>query len=230
MSSALPIFPRFVVRLTLTLAALAWVNLSVGDGYASPASAHDLDGAVPVISASAKVSDGGDPLGAPRMRRSVHRDWEHPLQVRLPFRSVIDLSRDVHDASVSSSPRGAACDYESAGNLRLADWSKATRGGLAEARAARDALSAELAPLKGKAPATVTGGYNTRTGEVADRACGGGKCAETHVVEALGGNKAEVGLTEAVRPRTGLEVPVCPSCEATYGRGAFPPGTRFKSD
>ena len=106
----------------------------------------------------------------------------------------------------------------------------ATKGGLAEARAARDALAAELAPLRSKAPATVTGGYNTRTGEVAARACGGRKCAETHVVEALGGNKAEVSLTEAVRPRTGLEVPVCLTCEATYGRGAFPPGTRFKSD
>jgi len=107
---------------------------------------------------------------------------------------------------------------------------EAAGGGLAEARAARDSLSAELAPLKGKAPATVTGGYNTRTGEVAARACGAGKCAETHVVEALGGNKVDVGLTEAVRPRTGLEVPVCPRCEATYGRRAFPPGTKFKSD
>jgi hypothetical protein len=105
----------------------------------------------------------------------------------------------------------------------------ATRGGLPEARAARDALSASLAPLKGKAPATVTGGYNKATGEVTARACGGGKCAETHVVDALGGKKANVGLTEAVRPRTGLEVPVCAACEATYGRGAFPPGTKFKS-
>ena len=100
----------------------------------------------------------------------------------------------------------------------------------AEAEAARDALSASLAPLKGKAPATVTGGYNTKTGEVAARACGGGKCAEDHVVEALGGNKGDVRFTEAVRPRTGEQVPICQNCESAYGRSAFSQGTRFRSD
>lgn len=39
-----------------------------------------------------------------------------------------------------------------------------------------------------KKPATITAGYNIDTGEVAARACGGGKCAEDHVVDALGGN------------------------------------------
>jgi hypothetical protein len=122
----------------------------------------------------------------------------------------------------------AACG----GNTACAQqaYTAAAKEKLSEARAARDALSAKLAPLKGKAPATVTGGYNTSTGEVAARACGGGKCAEDHVFEALGGNKAETRFTEAVRPRTGAEVPVCPRCEGTYGRGAFPPGTKFKSD
>ncbi|WP_248748745.1 filamentous hemagglutinin N-terminal domain-containing protein [Pseudomonas sp. MWU15-20650] len=99
-----------------------------------------------------------------------------------------------------------------------------------EASAARDALAESLAPLKGKAPATVTGGYNVKTGEVAARPCGGGKCAEDHVVDALGGNKEDVRFTEAMRPRTGDQVPVCPRCESTYGREPFPPGTRFKSD
>jgi hypothetical protein len=84
--------------------------------------------------------------------------------------------------------------------------------------------------LKGKAPATVTGGYNVKTGEVAARACGGGKCAENHVVDALGGVKGDVRFTEAVRPRTGAEVPVCARCEATFGRGPFPSNTRFKTD
>jgi len=84
--------------------------------------------------------------------------------------------------------------------------------------------------LKGKAPATVTGGYNVKTGEVAARAGGGGKCAEDHVVEALGGNKVEIRFTVAVRPRTGVQVPVCLRCEETYGRDSFPPGTLFKSD
>jgi RHS repeat-associated protein len=104
------------------------------------------------------------------------------------------------------------------------------KGGLNEARAARDALAAELAPLKGKAPATVTGGYNVKTGEVAARACGGGKCAEDHVLDALGGVKADVRFTEAVRPRTGAQVPVCPRCEGSFGRDPFPPGTLFKTD
>lgn len=30
--------------------------------------------------------------------------------------------------------------------------------------------------------------------------------------------------------RTGETVPVCPNCESTYGRGAFPPNATFKSD
>ncbi|MBL8297960.1 MAG: hypothetical protein JNN30_06365 [Rhodanobacteraceae bacterium] len=116
-------------------------------------------------------------------------------------------------------------------NLRyFGKVSGAAKGKLAEARAARDALSAELAPLKGKAPATVTAGYNVKTGEVAARACGDGKCAENHVVDALGGVKGDVRFTEAVRPRTGVEVPVCPRCEATFGRDSFPQNTRFKTD
>lgn len=110
---------------------------------------------------------------------------------------------------------------------RAADAAKV---GLAEARTARDALAAELAPLKGKAPATVVGGYNVKTGEAAARACGGGKCAENHVSDALGGVAADIRFTEAVRPRTGAEVPVCQRCEATFGRGPFPSKARFKSD
>ncbi len=104
------------------------------------------------------------------------------------------------------------------------------RGGLDEARAARDALARELAPLRGKAPATVTGGYNTNTGQVAASACGGHKCAEDNVVDALGGVKEFIRFTEAVRPRTGAEVPVCERCEGSYGREPFPLGTRFKTD
>lgn len=84
--------------------------------------------------------------------------------------------------------------------------------------------------MKGKAPATVTGGYNVKTGEVAARPCGGGKCAEDHVVDASGGNKEDIRFAEAIRPRTGDQVPVCLRCESTYGREPFPPGTRFKSD
>ena len=107
---------------------------------------------------------------------------------------------------------------------------QAVKGGLSDARVARDALAAELAPLKGKAPATVTGGYNVKTGEVAARSCGGGLCAENHVVDALGGVKGDVRFTEAIRPRTGTEVPVCLRCEGTFGREPFPVNARFKSD
>ena len=118
--------------------------------------------------------------------------------------------------------------FGAAGTVRARMVGEAVKN--AEAAAARDALAGSLAPLKGQAPATVTGGYNVRTGEVAARACGGGKCAEDHVVGALGGKKADVRFTTAKRPRTGEEVPVCPRCELSYGRDSFPPGTKFKSD
>ncbi|WP_353328615.1 RHS repeat domain-containing protein, partial [Chitiniphilus shinanonensis] len=126
-----------------------------------------------------------------------------------------------------ATPRGAA-------TLKAAKSSKSTKSAisslLAKARAARDSLASSLSPLKGKAPATVTAGFNVKTGEVVAKACGGGKCAEAHVVEALGGEKSNVQFTEAVRPRTGREVAVCANCEKSYGREAFPTGTTFQND
>ncbi|WP_363796410.1 RHS repeat-associated core domain-containing protein [Lysobacter firmicutimachus] len=102
---------------------------------------------------------------------------------------------------------------------------------LNRARLARDALARSLAQQGRKAPATVTGGVNSKTGEVAARACGGGKCAEDHVAEALGGKKEDIKFTEATRPRTGEQVPVCQRCERNYGRESFPKGTtKFKGD
>ncbi len=94
------------------------------------------------------------------------------------------------------------------------------------ARVARDALAKDV----GSAKATVTGGYNIETGQVVARACSGGECAEDHVLQALGGDKSKVKFTEAVRPRTGKQVPVCERCEVKYGRQAFPQNTQFKSD
>jgi RHS repeat-associated protein len=93
----------------------------------------------------------------------------------------------------------------------------------------RDALVESLKSSKWK-PATATGGYNTQTGEIVAKVCGGGKCAEDHVVQALGGDKTKVRFTQAIRPRTGEQVPVCARCEENYGRDAFPPGTEFQSD
>lgn len=101
---------------------------------------------------------------------------------------------------------------------------------LQEARTARDALASALSPLGGKAPATVTAGYNRVSGEVAASACGGGVCAETNVVTMLGGKASDVQFTEAVRPRTMQEVPICARCESTYGRESFPPETKFQND
>ncbi len=117
-----------------------------------------------------------------------------------------------------------------AGPTLAASTSSSGYFALTDARIARNALVDDLAPLKGKAPATVTAGWNTRTGEVVARACGGGQCAEQHVVDALGGVQDEVRFSEAARPRTGAEVPVCPNCENSFGRDPFPAGTKFKND
>lgn len=55
-------------------------------------------------------------------------------------------------------------------------------------------------------------------------------CAEGVCFEGLG-KPADVQFTPALRPRTGEAIPVCPKCEAAYGRGAFPdPSTRFGTD
>jgi len=108
-----------------------------------------------------------------------------------------------------------------------------SKANLIRARAARDALAADLKSQKYK-PATVTGGYNTETGEVAAAQSGGGLCAEDNVVQKLGGDPSKVKFTEAVRPRklnsADPEVPVCTRCESTYGREPFPKGTTFQSD
>jgi len=92
------------------------------------------------------------------------------------------------------------------------------------ARALRDELAAKV----GRKVATVTGGYNIRAGQLAAAGCSKGPvCAEVNVFKALGGVKDEVGFTKAIRPRTGQEVPICPVCQATVWRDAFPPGTQF---
>lgn len=98
---------------------------------------------------------------------------------------------------------------------------------LERARAARNQLAAQ----SGDEVATVTGGYNTRTGQVTAKGTqGDGNCAEHNVAATLGNNKAEIKFTEATRPRTGEEVPVCTKCETRFGREKFPEGTQFKTD
>jgi RHS repeat-associated protein len=95
---------------------------------------------------------------------------------------------------------------------------------LGQARGARDELAAEV----GKAKPTVTGGYDPATGRVV-AGCSSNPvgCAEDDVVRKLGIGEKDARFTEAVRPRTGQEVPICVRCQAKFDPGQFPPGTKF---
>ncbi len=103
----------------------------------------------------------------------------------------------------------------------------ATEARLADATEARDVLAARVARLR-PPPATVTAGYNTKTGTVAAACSDGRFCAEVHVVNLLGGEASLIRFTKAIRPRTGKEVPVCLLCQQRYSRSQFPPGTEFR--
>ncbi|WP_394829037.1 polymorphic toxin-type HINT domain-containing protein [Pendulispora albinea] len=94
----------------------------------------------------------------------------------------------------------------------------------------------EAKAIAGKSiPATITAGYNVRTGMVFAAACSERKCAEDNVANALGGNRKkgtqhDIQFTEAVRPRTRKEVPVCTRCQQTYAKDQFPPNTQFDGE
>ncbi|GAB78175.1 hypothetical protein SAMN05421595_0697 [Austwickia chelonae] len=91
------------------------------------------------------------------------------------------------------------------------------------ARVARDAKAAEV----GRSKATVTGGYG-RDGVPRARCSSspiGG--AEDDVARQIGGNPKDITFTEAIRPRTGDQVPICQRCQATFDQSQFPPGTLF---
>ncbi len=76
--------------------------------------------------------------------------------------------------------------------------------------------------------ATVTGGVNVQTGEVVSGYNTAGRCAEDMVVERLGGDASKVRFSEAIRPRTGEQVPVCERCQGTYRPAQFPEGVIFE--
>jgi RHS repeat-associated protein len=146
-----------------------------------------------------------------------------------PITDVNEVSREAAKIAVGQQ---IAYTLAAVGLGIAATGGRGTSDLLQQARAARDELAGKLGSLPAsQRPATVTGGYNPRTGEVTARACGGGKCAEDHVRDALGRGTR---YTEAVRPRPHgppyREVDVCTRCESRYGRDAFPPGTTFKSD
>ena len=105
------------------------------------------------------------------------------------------------------------------------------------AEAARDAKVAELRKTLSnknlKEVATVVGGYNKTTGQVAvgvkkfDRLP---YCAEALVVEQLGGMKSidDIVMTAAIRPSNLNVIPVCEYCQSIYSVKNFLPGTPFK--
>lgn len=91
------------------------------------------------------------------------------------------------------------------------------------ARVARDAKAAEV----GRTKAAVTGGYG-RDG-VPRAGCSSNPvgCAEDGVARQIGGDPTDVTFTEAIRPRTGEQVPICPRRQGTYDQSQFSAGTLF---
>ncbi|WP_431037738.1 DNRLRE domain-containing protein [Streptomyces sp. P6-2-1] len=103
---------------------------------------------------------------------------------------------------------------------------------MSKAEGLRDEYAGEMAQLSNrKRPATVTAGYNSETGQYAAGASSKGVCAETCVVNQLGGDPSKIVFTTAVRPRTGAPINICVSCEGQFGRSGFKgTGTVFDSD
>lgn len=95
---------------------------------------------------------------------------------------------------------------------------------LAAARAARDAKAAEV----GSSKAAVTGGYGKDGDPRAGCSSNPVGCAEDDVARQIGGDPGDVNFTEAIRPRTGEQVPIRWSCQGKFDRSQFPPGTEWK--
>lgn len=94
---------------------------------------------------------------------------------------------------------------------------------LRAARAARDVKAAEV----GRSKATVTGGYGRDGVPVAGCNRNPIGCAEDDVARQIGGDPSDINFTEAIRPRTGEQVPICARCQGTYDQSQFPSGTLF---
>jgi RHS repeat-associated protein len=165
---------------------------------------------------------------------------EASLNVFNPFAQVgISLAATIDAAEKGDYKKAGELGYQAAkGILGIAAAAIGVgigRGGggnlHAEALAARDKLAVDLAQSR-HPPATVVGAYSPSSGRVtagASRGRGLG-CAESVCADALG-NPRDIQFTSAIRPRTGEPIPVCSTCESTFGRNAFPePGTLFQSD
>jgi hypothetical protein len=99
-----------------------------------------------------------------------------------------------------------------------------------QARSARNTMMEaynDLPRAEREQVAVVTGGVNIETAQVAGGYNAGGKCAEEMVVSRLGGDVSKVRFSEAVRPRTGQQAPVCLGCQARYAKQQFPEGVIF---
>jgi RHS repeat-associated protein len=101
---------------------------------------------------------------------------------------------------------------------------------LADARRQRDQHAADLVastPKRKRPPSTVTAGYDPATGRIeTGSARPPHGCAETDVANKLGIPRDQVQFTDAIRPRTGEEVPICTNCQDKYSPNQFPPGTQ----
>ena len=98
---------------------------------------------------------------------------------------------------------------------------------LDQARRARD----ELVKPKNRKTATVTAGY-TPDGRIAiGRSSNPEGCAEEDVIRNLGVPEESVGdvrFTEARRPRTGKEIPICHNCQERFDPSQFPPDVQHE--
>jgi hypothetical protein len=75
----------------------------------------------------------------------------------------------------------------------------------------------------------VTAGYDRETGRVAVGACSNPiGCAEDDVARKLGIPKSQVQFTEAIRPRTMEEVPICATCQGGTSPSQYPPRVKAK--
>ena len=85
-----------------------------------------------------------------------------------------------------------------------------------------------MADKVGAGKATVTGGYDPATRRVV-AGCSSNPvgCAEDDVVRQLGIDPSDAGFTEALRPHTGAQVPICINRQLKYDPSQFPPGTQW---
>lgn len=126
------------------------------------------------------------------------------------------------DAALVARPAGRCPAASSARSGSHNDRSSPRAAG--EVRAKR---GTSRAALRLPSKATVTGGYG-RDG-VPRAGCSSNPvgCAEDDVARQIGGDPKDVTFTEAIRPRTGDQVPICPRCQGVYDQSQFPPGTLF---